>query len=134
MFYISLLTGFFATYYYDDKIHKKIKIRDTNEGYFSHILFLAGIFFINIIIILNNKIIGITIFCILFVFGVLVNFLVKNNMKNITEIYCIGIKPPASVKFKSKLMTILLSPITNGVIIAIILAFIALIFIILSVF
>ena len=55
-------------------------------------------------------------------------------MKDITEIYCVGIKPPASVKFKSKLMTILLSPVTNGVMTAIILAFIALIFIILTVF
>jgi len=32
MFYISILTGFFATYYYDNKIHKKIN--DINEGFF----------------------------------------------------------------------------------------------------
>ena len=49
MFYISVLTGFYATYYYDNKIHKKIKIHDSNEGYFSHILFIAGIFLLNII-------------------------------------------------------------------------------------
>ena len=134
MFYISVLTGFFATYYYDNKVHKKIKIRDTNEGYFSHILFIAGIFLINIIVLLNNKIIGIIIYFLLLVFGVLINFLVKNNMENITEIYCVGIKPPALVKFKSKLMTILLSPFTNVLMIAIIFAFIALIFIIFSVF
>jgi hypothetical protein len=133
MFYISLLTGFFATYYYDNKIHTKIKIHDTNEGYFSHILYIAGIFLINIIVLLNNKIIGIIIYCILLVFSVLINFLVKNNMKNITEIYCVSIRPPASVKFKSKLMTILLSPVTNGVMISIILAFIVLICIILTV-
>jgi len=135
MFYISILTGFFATYYYDDKIHKKIKIHDINEGYFKCTLFIAGVSFIYfIIILLNNKTIGIIIFCILLVFGVLINFLVKNNMKNITEIYCVGIKPPALVKFKSKLMTILLSPFSNVVMMAIILAFILLIYIILSVF
>ena len=52
MFYISTLTGFFATYYYDSKIHKKIKIYDTNEGYFSHILYIGVIFFINLFVML----------------------------------------------------------------------------------
>jgi hypothetical protein len=114
MWYVSVLTGFFATYYYDSKINRKIKIIDTNEGYFSHILFIAGIFFINTIITLfYNIIIGIIGYCILILLGISIMFLIKRNMKNITEINCVSIRYPATVKFKSGLLTILLSPFSN---------------------
>jgi len=45
-FFISLLTGFFAIYYYDRNIHKNIRINNLNLGYTSHIMILSIIFFI----------------------------------------------------------------------------------------
>jgi hypothetical protein len=168
MFYVSVLTGFFAVYlwrgfnaspdlrsalcrgykgikpesnttreqhapglcpevvdYYDSK-NKKIKMIDTDEGYFSHILHIAGIFFINIFVTLfYNNIIGMIIYGILILLGIIVMFLIKRNMKNITEIICVDIRCPATVKFKSKLLTILLSPFSNTVFIIICLILLA---------
>ena len=122
MFYVSILTGFFATYYYDSKINKKIKMIDTDAGYFSHILHIAVVFFINTIVtIFYNKMIGMIGYCIQISLGIIIMFLIKRNMKNITEIICVGIRYPATVKFKSKLLTILLSPFSNTVFIIILL-------------
>jgi hypothetical protein len=125
LLYISTLTGFFAVYYYDEKKYPKIKAYESNVGYFSHILFIAGIYFINIIVIIfYTRIIGMIIFSILIILAILFRIIVKKNMKNIIKITCAGIKPPATVIFNSKLLTILLSPFSNIIFIILIYAFI----------
>jgi len=115
-FYVSVLTGFFAIYYYNNKIYNNIKTKNIDSGYFSHILAIAVLFIINTCLtIFYNNIIGIIIYCILIVFAIIFKFVIKNNMKNIIEIYFYGARPPAIVKFKTKSLTILLSPISSGI-------------------
>jgi hypothetical protein len=116
MLYVSLLTGFFAVYYYDEKKHKHIKtIGDIHLAYSSSILFIVAFFFIVLIVMIFYKklFFGLITFFILLFLGILSHFLVKKNMKNILEISG-GYKPPITVKFKKIRYTVLFSPISTG--------------------
>ena len=109
--YISLLTGFFAIYYYDCDKYKNIDAKNIDLGYTLHVFILSFIFFIIICtIIFYNKIIGIILFILFILSALFIRYIIKRNMKNIIEIYYIGIDPPAFVKFNSKILTMLLSP------------------------
>ena len=119
MFYISVLTGFFATYYYNENTHKKIIFKDSDAGYFSHILYIAGLFLINIFVFFQNKFIGIIIYIFLIALILTIWYFVKRNMKNIIKINCTWYRPPATVIFNTKIMTLLLSPFSNFLLLSI---------------
>ena len=46
-YYISLVTGFFALYYYDREKYKKIRLNNYDTGYFLQSLLIALYFIIN---------------------------------------------------------------------------------------
>lgn len=121
--YVSMLTGFFALYYYDENLHKKIVISgDDGLGYNISILGIAAFFFLAIAVMVFYKEIvwGLTVFFILLFLAILYRTLVKKNMKNIVKISG-GYKPPVTVIFKKKIYTLLLSPFSSRYIFIIIL-------------
>ena len=126
-YYISLLTGFFAVYYYDPKKYIRIRFSDYNDGDFQHLLLIAMYFLINTFITLfYDRILGLVIYSILIILGILISIIVKRNMKNIITIYNpIGRKIiPIRIKFRRKLMTTILSPLSNDIFLIIIIIFI----------
>jgi L-asparagine transporter-like permease len=115
MLYVSLLTGFFAVYFYDEKKHKHIKTSgDIHLAYGSSILFLAAFFFVVMVVIIfyRELIFGLIAFFVLIFLGTLFHFLVKKNMKNIAEMSG-GYKHTVTVQFKKKRYTLLLSPVST---------------------
>ena len=122
MYYISLVTGFFVLYYYDKKLHKNIVIiGDDSLDYFKHIIHLAIFILLTMLIIIKKTIIGIFLFGIFLITGIILRIFIKKNMKNVIKIYTGTIRSLGSIYFRNKTTTILLSPFSNGIILAMIL-------------
>jgi hypothetical protein len=69
----------------------------------------------------KKPVIGIIVFIIFVILGITLKIIIKKNMNNVIKIETEGIRSPASIYFKNKMTTLLLSPLSNGILLVIIL-------------
>ena len=124
LFFAHTITGLFALIYskYSKKINVYLVIENKDFVYISQIIILIFYYFGSLISIRFLGIFGWIILILLISCTILIRRYIKNNLSKIESIDVASINLVVNVTFKSKLLTLLLSPFSNIAVVIVIFA------------